>query len=101
MSKIGFFGGTFDPIHFGHINFAIQMMENFLLDKIIFCLANIFKNNLGDKPVSEFMSYINEPNHPKWTPHTVRRFKGLKDNRGQTYQYKIFRKHIEDAARYH
>ncbi len=26
-NEVGFFGGSFDPIHFGHINLALQMLE--------------------------------------------------------------------------
>ena len=37
--KIGFFGGTFDPIHFGHINLAIQLLESHRLDQVLFCPA--------------------------------------------------------------
>ena len=37
--KIGLFGGTFDPIHFGHLNLAIQLLEKGGLDQILFCPA--------------------------------------------------------------
>jgi nicotinate-nucleotide adenylyltransferase len=40
MSKVGFFGGTFDPIHFGHINLALEMLEKHGLNKILFCPAS-------------------------------------------------------------
>jgi nicotinate-nucleotide adenylyltransferase len=39
MKKIGFFGGSFDPIHFGHLNLAIEMLEQHGLDEILFCPA--------------------------------------------------------------
>jgi nicotinate-nucleotide adenylyltransferase len=39
--KIGFFGGSFDPIHFGHINLALGILEKELVDKILFCPAHI------------------------------------------------------------
>jgi nicotinate-nucleotide adenylyltransferase len=37
--KIGFFGGTFDPIHFGHIHLALQMLEIHHLECVLFCPA--------------------------------------------------------------
>jgi nicotinate-nucleotide adenylyltransferase len=37
MKRVGLFGGSFDPIHFGHINIAISAKENHNLDEIWFC----------------------------------------------------------------
>ena len=39
--KIGFFGGTFDPPHFGHLNLAIQLKEKHQLDQVLFCPVGI------------------------------------------------------------
>jgi nicotinate-nucleotide adenylyltransferase len=36
--KWGLFGGTFDPIHFGHLRAAEEMMEIFQLNRIILFL---------------------------------------------------------------
>lgn len=32
--RIGLFGGTFDPVHFGHLNLVIECQEKCLLDEI-------------------------------------------------------------------
>lgn len=39
LKKIGLFGGSFDPFHFGHLNFLINMLEQAQLDKILICPA--------------------------------------------------------------
>lgn len=41
MSKVGVFGGTFDPIHYGHLITAQSVWEIRRLDKIIFIPAFI------------------------------------------------------------
>jgi nicotinate-nucleotide adenylyltransferase len=40
MRTIGLFGGTFDPIHFGHLNLAIEILEKRGLDAVWFIPAN-------------------------------------------------------------
>ncbi|MBS0630037.1 MAG: nicotinate (nicotinamide) nucleotide adenylyltransferase [Verrucomicrobia bacterium] len=47
MKHWGFFGGTFDPIHFGHLNLAINLLEVHKLDHILFSPAN-FSPMKGD-----------------------------------------------------
>jgi nicotinate-nucleotide adenylyltransferase len=39
MKKVGFLGGSFDPIHFGHISLAIELLEQHRLDEVLFCPA--------------------------------------------------------------
>ena len=48
MKKIGLYGGTFDPIHFGHINLAIELMEKRKLDEVWFIptQVNPYKTHL-------------------------------------------------------
>lgn len=52
---IGIFGGTFDPIHFGHLNLAIEVLEKKPLDEVWFCPAHISPFKQGEKSV--------EPSH--------------------------------------
>jgi len=38
-SPIGLFGGTFDPVHFGHLRLAAELREAFRLDRVVFLPA--------------------------------------------------------------
>lgn len=53
--KVGIFGGTFDPIHFGHLNLAICMMEACDLDEVLFVPTSLspFKENAPPKASAE------------------------------------------------
>lgn len=37
ICRIGFFGGSFDPIHNGHLHLALQLFEEHRLDEVLFC----------------------------------------------------------------
>ena len=41
MQRIGLFGGTFNPIHTGHLRIAAEIKEHFALDRIIFIPTGI------------------------------------------------------------
>ena len=40
-SPVGLFGGTFDPVHFGHLRLATELAEAFHLEKVIFLPAGL------------------------------------------------------------
>lgn len=50
--KIGLFGGSFDPIHFGHLNLALTLLEAKKLDQIIFCPAHTSPLKKDEPPAS-------------------------------------------------
>ena len=41
MAALGLFGGTFDPVHFGHLRLATELAEGFHLEKVIFIPAGL------------------------------------------------------------
>ena len=45
--KIGLFGGTFDPIHWGHLRSAEEVSETFKLDRVYFVPASIPPHKRG------------------------------------------------------
>lgn len=48
--KIGLFGGSFDPIHHGHLVLARDAMEQLGLERVVFIPANISPHKLDTPP---------------------------------------------------
>ena len=52
LKKIGVFGGTFDPIHHGHLILARDAFEQLSLDRLIFIPAAISPHKLKQQPTA-------------------------------------------------
>ena len=52
MKKIGVFGGTFNPVHRGHEQTAVDFYEKFNLDKLLIIPANIPPHKQADEKIS-------------------------------------------------
>ena len=46
--KIGIFGGSFDPPHFGHLQISEQAIKKLSLDQVYWCITK--KNPFKKKP---------------------------------------------------
>ncbi|MCX7623151.1 MAG: nicotinate-nucleotide adenylyltransferase [Thermomicrobium sp.] len=51
MGRLGIFGGTFDPVHHGHLIVAEVMMEELSLDRVLFLPAGQPPHKLG-RPIT-------------------------------------------------
>lgn len=56
--KIGLFGGSFNPIHFGHINLAIELKERASLDEVWFIPAAHSPFRLDEKMVADRLKMV-------------------------------------------
>lgn len=49
--SIGILGGSFDPVHLGHLNLAMEMVEKRRLDEVWWCPAQLNPHKAGRAPV--------------------------------------------------
>ena len=56
--KLGLFGGTFDPIHFGHLNLAFELMEKKKLDQVWFIPAKLNPFKAQSNSTSYYIFFI-------------------------------------------
>ena len=57
MKRIAFYGGSFDPVHRGHMAVAEKLAEVFELDEFVFIPAFHAPHKLDRKPTSAFHRY--------------------------------------------
>lgn len=70
MKRIGIFGGTFNPVHSGHVGVALKAAEEYSLDKVLVVPAacNPFKHGCGLNALRwTLVKYACEP-HPVLEP---------------------------------
>jgi nicotinate-nucleotide adenylyltransferase len=51
--RIGIFGGTFDPVHVGHLVAAVNAREALGLDQVLLVVANVPWQKIGDRTISD------------------------------------------------
>lgn len=54
IKRIGIMGGTFDPIHIGHLFIAEETLEALRLDKIIFIPAGVSPHKINSKTTDRY-----------------------------------------------
>lgn len=52
-ARIGIFGGTFDPVHIGHLAVAVNARYTLELDRVLLVVANEPWQKVGDRVVSD------------------------------------------------
>lgn len=57
MLKKGIFGGTFNPIHNGHIHIAYEAMERLGLDEVIFIPSGMPPHKTNREVISSYLRY--------------------------------------------
>src|SRR5262245_4460391 len=52
QKRIALYGGTFDPVHIGHVEVARKVAEVFEFDRVVFIPAQMAPHKIG-RPVTE------------------------------------------------
>lgn len=117
MKKVGLLGGSFDPIHLGHLNLAIELKEKWQLEEVWFIPAQVspFKKNalpslashrlkmveLALKPFSQFFLSDFELQRPSlsYTIETVNYFCQL--HRENRYFWLIGEDHLNSFTKWY
>jgi nicotinate-nucleotide adenylyltransferase len=56
-SRIALYGGTFDPVHDGHLAVARELLKLFSLDEVLFIPAHVAPHKRNVPPVSPYHRY--------------------------------------------
>jgi nicotinate-nucleotide adenylyltransferase len=52
-TRIGLFGGTFDPPHVGHLVTAVNVRHELSLDVVVLMVANVPWQKVGSRPITD------------------------------------------------
>lgn len=118
VERVGLFGGTFDPIHFGHLILAEAALQALRLDRILFLPAGISPFKTSAPPVAPpelrlrmiRAAIAAEPRFswddreirrqgPSYAVDTVREL--LLDHPGVRFVYLIGADHLKDLPKWH
>jgi nicotinate-nucleotide adenylyltransferase len=118
VERVGLFGGSFDPVHLGHLVLAEAAMEELCLDRIVFIPAAVspFKTQRPPSASNEQrlsmlrMAISTEPHFsvderelhrtgPSYTIDTVRELLG--DHPGVRFIYLIGADNLKDLPKWH
>ena len=50
--KLGLLGGTFDPVHIGHLSVAVEVRHALALDRVLLVVANVPWQKAGERTVT-------------------------------------------------
>lgn len=91
--KVGIIGGTFDPIHMGHLIVAETAREAYNLDEVLFIPSGVsyMKSNVLDKKTRVTMTGIAIESNPHFALSTIE-----VDRDGNSYSYET----IEELKRH-
>ncbi|MDD3205270.1 MAG: nicotinate-nucleotide adenylyltransferase [Lachnospiraceae bacterium] len=86
--KVGIMGGTFDPIHIGHLILAETARDYFQLDEILFIPSgnSYMKNKVTDKMIRSHMVALAIEGNPHFALSNIE-----VDRTGNTYSYETVR----------
>ena len=101
MKSVALFGGTFNPIHYGHLAIAEEIRSKFNLDKVIFVPTYLpphkEPSDLADAKQRSIMTYLATVTNPSFDVSTFEVDKGGKSYTIDTVKYfrQFFGKEIQ------
>ena len=103
MKRIGIMGGTFNPIHNGHLHLARTAQKKFKLAKVIFVPSGLpphkGREELADKEHRYQMTYLATEGNPRFSVSRIEL-----DRKGYSYAvdtFKVLRKEFGKAELYY